>query len=247
MELQQCLAFILALEAKLDLLQETKHMHCMLHRYALAAKTLPSDLRYVLDDVVHIINYIKKSALNSRIFRLICEEFEKDGKALLFHTEVRWLSRGNILARVFSLRNELSEYFIRENNSKSSEFIPKLMDSSWLSKLAYLRDVFSQLNEVDLKFIRTPFSVDPRLVDENVEEAFIDMINNSNAKDLYEKLALSRFWCEMCVLSSSVSSQESTIIMSNTKLPLVKLSSSTLIDISSTHSSERNSFDSLSD
>ncbi|XP_029654076.2 tetratricopeptide repeat protein 30A-like [Octopus sinensis] len=40
--------------------QETKHMHCMLHRYALAAKTLPSDLRYVLDDVVHIIIILKR-------------------------------------------------------------------------------------------------------------------------------------------------------------------------------------------
>ncbi|XP_036354669.1 zinc finger BED domain-containing protein 5-like [Octopus sinensis] len=271
--------------------EKTKHLHCMLHRYALAAKTLPSDLRYVLDDVVHIVNYIKKSALHSRIFRLICEEFERDDKTLLFHTEVRWLSRGNILARVFFLRNELSEYFNRENNSKSSEFISKLMDSSWLSKLAYLRDVFSRINllnkslqgrretvvdfvdkikfvsfliltisafvmklqlwkekvklnnftmfesfeeesvkidavetkkiidliyahltylqkevnkyfpelrNIDLKLIRTPFDVDPRLVDENIQEAFIDMVNNSNAKDLYEKLPLSRFWCKMC-------------------------------------------------
>ena len=36
-----------------------RHLHCMLHRYALACKTLPPGLRLVLDDVVHMINIIK--------------------------------------------------------------------------------------------------------------------------------------------------------------------------------------------
>ena len=41
---------------------KTKHLHCMLHRYALACKTLPPELRLVLDDVVHMINTIKSSS-----------------------------------------------------------------------------------------------------------------------------------------------------------------------------------------
>ena len=38
---------------------KTMHLHCMLHRYALACRTLPPGLRLVLDDVVHMINIIK--------------------------------------------------------------------------------------------------------------------------------------------------------------------------------------------
>ncbi|XP_029656849.1 protein ZBED8-like [Octopus sinensis] len=77
-----------------------KHLHCMLHRYVLAVKTMPLELKNVLDDVIKIVNHIKKSPLNSRIFYSICEEFGSDEKVLLYHTEVRWLSKGNVLSRV---------------------------------------------------------------------------------------------------------------------------------------------------
>ena len=102
---------------------DTKHIHCMIHRYALASKALPPKLKATLDDVTHMVNYIKSSALNTRLFRLFCQEFEDDHDALLFHTEVRWLSRGNMLSRVNSLRNEMAEFF-----GKSINFCNKLLD-----------------------------------------------------------------------------------------------------------------------
>ena len=49
---------------------DTKHTHCMIHRYALASKTLPSELKATLDDVINMVNFIKSSALNTRLFRL---------------------------------------------------------------------------------------------------------------------------------------------------------------------------------
>ena len=72
---------------------KTRHLHCMLHRYALACKTLPPGLKLVLDDVVHMIHTIKLSSLNTRLFSLLCQELGSDHEALLSHTEVRWLSR----------------------------------------------------------------------------------------------------------------------------------------------------------
>ncbi|KAI0211454.1 SCAN domain-containing protein 3, partial [Lamellibrachia satsuma] len=39
--------------------------HCMIHREALAAKTLPDPLNNVLKDVVKVVNYVKPSALDS--------------------------------------------------------------------------------------------------------------------------------------------------------------------------------------
>jgi zinc finger BED domain-containing protein 5/7/8/9 len=53
-----------------------KHLHCMIHRHALSSKTLSSELKAVLDNIVNIINIIKSSTLNPRLFRLLCQELE---------------------------------------------------------------------------------------------------------------------------------------------------------------------------
>ena len=117
---------------------KTSHLHCMLHQYALACNTLPPRLRLVLDDVVCMINTIKSSSLNTQLYFLLCQELGSDHEALLFHTEVRWLSWRNVIRRVESLKEELSEFFKPVNKTRSPEFIQKLSDSQWLQKLAYL-------------------------------------------------------------------------------------------------------------
>ena len=44
-------------------------VHCFLHQCALAARLLPSDIKTSLNLVVKMVNYIKTSALNSRLFK----------------------------------------------------------------------------------------------------------------------------------------------------------------------------------
>ena len=68
---------------------KTKHLHCMLYRYALACKTLPTELRLVHDDVAHMINTIKSSSSKTRLFSQLCQELGSDHEALLYQTEVR--------------------------------------------------------------------------------------------------------------------------------------------------------------
>ena len=117
---------------------KTKHLHCMLHRYALACKTLPPELRSVLDDVVHMTNTIKSSSLKTRLFSLLFRELESDHETLLYRIEVHWLSGGNVIRIVESLKKELSEFFRHDNKTRSVEFIQKLSDSQWLQRLTYL-------------------------------------------------------------------------------------------------------------
>ena len=111
----------------------------MINRYALTAKTQLPELKATLEDVIHLVNCIKSSSLNTRLFRLLCQEFDDDQEALLFQTEVRWLSRGNMLSRVNSLRNEMVEFFERNNFwGKSRDFGDKLLDKEWMISHSYL-------------------------------------------------------------------------------------------------------------
>nr|XP_039253417.1 zinc finger BED domain-containing protein 5-like [Styela clava] len=125
---------------------ETVAIHCFLHRHALAAKRMPPDLVEVLEDVTKIINFIKARPLNSRIFRLLCEDMGKTHKSLLLHTEVRWLSRGRVLARFYELHEEVHSFL----SDKKHKFAFKLTDSDFIQRLAYLSDIFTHLNEVSI-------------------------------------------------------------------------------------------------
>lgn len=144
--------------------------HCILHREALASKKMSPILNETLKLSVKIINNIRANPLNSRIFSLICEELGSEHDVLLLHAEVRWLSRGKTLSRLFELRKEICTYFeqyIREYKEKMSkrkkkkdeptpklseeEYLEKLNEVNWLSTLTYLVDIFSYLNELNLK------------------------------------------------------------------------------------------------
>ena len=86
-------------------------IHCFIYQFALAAKLLPPNLKTNLNLIVKMVSYITTSALNSRLFKVICEDISLEYMSLLFYTEVRWLSRGNTTMCLFVLRKLLSKAF----------------------------------------------------------------------------------------------------------------------------------------
>lgn len=90
-------------------------VHCLVHRENLAAQKLSKDLHKVMQEVIQIVNFIKASALNSRLFSQMCSDFDSTHMHLLYHSEVRWLSRGKVLQRLLELRTE-TEMFLTEKN-----------------------------------------------------------------------------------------------------------------------------------
>ena len=120
--------------------------HCILHREHLSSKKMSPELNNVIKDAVKIVNYIRGRALHSRLFEALCDSMGSQHRHLLFHAEVRWLSRGRVLTRLFELREEV-EIFLRERKSSLENL---LTDEMWKAKLAYLANIFSRLNDLNI-------------------------------------------------------------------------------------------------
>ncbi|KAL2766003.1 protein FAM200A [Daubentonia madagascariensis] len=121
--------------------------HCFIHREALVSKEIPPSLMDVLKNAVKIVNFIKGSSLNSQLLEIFCSEIGVNHTHLLFHTEVRWLSQGKVLSRLYELRNEIYIFLI----DKQSHLANVFEDDIWVTKLAYLSDIFGIFNELNLK------------------------------------------------------------------------------------------------
>ena len=104
---------------------ECECTHCVIHREMLASQKIPH-------------------ALNSRLFKQLCEEMDVEHRHLPLHTEIRWLHRGRSLARVFELR-ELLQRFLSE---KKSPLTAHFSDEEQVAKLAYFFNIFNLLNEL---------------------------------------------------------------------------------------------------
>ncbi|UYV79993.1 FAM200B [Cordylochernes scorpioides] len=122
-----------------------KFVHCMIHREMLVSKSVPPILVTTLDEVVKVVNYIKSNALRSRIFSTFCEAMDSDYKNLLFHTEVRWLSKGKVLNRFISMKNEIMAFIDNEEIN-----FPFMMSDVWWLGVSFLGDIFDKLNSLNL-------------------------------------------------------------------------------------------------
>uniref|UniRef100_A0A6J0ULM3 SCAN domain-containing protein 3-like isoform X2 n=1 Tax=Pogona vitticeps TaxID=103695 RepID=A0A6J0ULM3_9SAUR len=128
-----------------EVASECESTHYIIYGEMLVSQKLPPELNSVLQDVIKIINHIKVHALNSHLFAQLWEEMDAEHIHLLY-TEVKWLSKGGLLTRVFELREVLHRFLVEKQSPMAAHF----SDTEWLAKLAYLCDIVNLFNELSL-------------------------------------------------------------------------------------------------
>ena len=77
----------------------------------------------------------------------LCEDMTASHQTLLFHIQVRWLSKGNVLKRVLELLSEI-KIFLDQNGKH--EFLAQINDPRSAVFLVYLVDIFERINTLNL-------------------------------------------------------------------------------------------------
>ena len=72
-------------------------VHCIIHSENLVAAVLGGKLNEVLNQVVGIVNWIKRHPKQERLFKLFCKDMDEQYVQLLLHIKIRWLSKENCL------------------------------------------------------------------------------------------------------------------------------------------------------
>ncbi|KAI0238315.1 General transcription factor II-I repeat domain-containing protein 2A, partial [Lamellibrachia satsuma] len=117
---------------------------CFIHQENLCGKSVK--MQNVMSVVVKTVNFVRARGLNHRQFQHLLAEMNAQYQDLLYYCEVRWLSRGVMLCRVYELRNEISLFM----EQKGTE-VPEFADPTWMCDFAFLIDVTAHLNQLNVQ------------------------------------------------------------------------------------------------
>jgi hypothetical protein len=120
--------------------------HCFLHRHALIAKKMLTNLQNLLSHVVKIVNFINSRSLKKTFFPTVCEEIGVNHRSLLLRTEVQRLSRNTAPARLFEMRDE----FLIRLKLQEQSLLRDFKNNASMQQLVYLADIFTHLNDMNI-------------------------------------------------------------------------------------------------
>lgn len=126
-----------------------QNFHCIIHQVALASKFLSE--HSAMKSAERIINRIRggHNSLTHRKFVTFLKTRKAAYHDLKMYTDVRWLSRGDCLNRLFDLRKEVVEFLELENIDICE--VKLLKEYEFTLDLAFLSDITNFLNEFNLQ------------------------------------------------------------------------------------------------
>ncbi|XP_065668025.1 uncharacterized protein LOC136088268 [Hydra vulgaris] len=110
-------------------------------------QNITGNLKTVFNPLVKLVNHIKSSALNTRLFTKFCSDLDAEHNKLLFYTSVQWLSAGNFLERFFKLRNEVKEFLCQ----MKSGLVEYFEFDNFEITTAYLVEIVGHFNKLNLQ------------------------------------------------------------------------------------------------
>ena len=124
--------------------------HCIIHQQALFAKAL--GLNDAMKIAVKIINRLKgeHKGLTHRKLIEFLNEVNDDYKDKVLFTDVKWLSRGKALEKLFDLRVEIIYYLRTQGTEKDVEILNDLASTEFQLDLGFLTDITLQINSLNL-------------------------------------------------------------------------------------------------
>ena len=140
---QQGLANLLQLEASKVGNDTVMPFHCIIHQENLCAKSVK--MQNVMSAVTKTVNFICSKGLHHREFQELLHSMDADFDDIPYYTEVRWLSRGKMLKRVFELKDAMQTFMESKGNS-----VDEFMNEEWIEDFAFLVDITTHLNELNL-------------------------------------------------------------------------------------------------
>ncbi|CAM4733374.1 unnamed protein product [Leuciscus chuanchicus] len=125
--------------------------HCIIHQSVLCS-TLSDEYAEVMNTMMRMINFLRaSSSLQHRMLREFLREVDANADDLLLHNNVRWLSKGRVLERFWSIRGEIAAFLAQLKSQKATTFSLFLEDDKKMDIVAFLVDITSHLNELNLK------------------------------------------------------------------------------------------------
>jgi hypothetical protein len=100
----------------------------------------------VTTPVIKLINFLKSRALNHRQFNEFLKDLGSEYGDVIYNTEVRWLSRGAMLKRVYNLKNDI-QLFVEMKEYR----FPHFEDKEWMCDFAFLVDITQHLNDLNME------------------------------------------------------------------------------------------------
>uniref|UniRef100_A0AAY5L8P1 BED-type domain-containing protein n=1 Tax=Esox lucius TaxID=8010 RepID=A0AAY5L8P1_ESOLU len=178
----------------------------------------------VLNQSMKMIN-LKSRPLNFRLFGVLCQEMGSGHEQQLLHTEVRWLSKGRVLQRLYELREEV-KYRVDAFTQKldlwhghisrgNCDMFPSLADfitdagtshdfsslfQSASEHLSAMREQFATYFKEDYRSfacVRDPFVCTANELSIDMQEELIELKSDSRLKELFTSCPLSSFWAAL--------------------------------------------------
>ena len=99
---------------------------------------------------MRLINYLKaQSSLRHRQLRKFLTELDSQYNDLLTHNDIRWLSKGKALKRLWVVKDRIKDFLTSINSVTALNHLENITSAVFMTKVAFLTDLFEHINELN--------------------------------------------------------------------------------------------------